>query len=39
MEGRPIAIDATLDQYKATPNFPQFRSPNPKVLPLWKPVD
>jgi molybdopterin-containing oxidoreductase family iron-sulfur binding subunit len=39
MEGRPIAIDATLDQYRATPDFAQYKSPDPKVLPLWKPVD
>jgi len=35
MEGRPVAIDATLDEYKATPNFSQFRSPTPRTLPLW----
>ena len=39
MEGRPIAIDATLEEYKKTPNFPQFKSPDPKVLPLWKDVE
>jgi MoCo/4Fe-4S cofactor protein with predicted Tat translocation signal len=38
MEGRPIAIDATLEQYRATPDFAQYRSPDPKVLPLWDPV-
>jgi Fe-S-cluster-containing dehydrogenase component/anaerobic selenocysteine-containing dehydrogenase len=39
MEGRAIALDATLAQYKETPNFPQFKSPDPKVLPLWKKRD
>jgi molybdopterin-containing oxidoreductase family iron-sulfur binding subunit len=52
MEGRAIAIDATLAEYKANPKFPQFPyedkkdekhsrpgTPDPKVLPLWKPVD
>jgi molybdopterin-containing oxidoreductase family iron-sulfur binding subunit len=36
MEGRPIAIDATYEEYRKTPTFPQFRSPDPKVLPLWE---
>jgi Fe-S-cluster-containing dehydrogenase component len=39
MEGRPIAIDATLDEYRKTPNFAQFRSPSPRTLPLWDRVD
>jgi len=48
MEGRPIAIDTTLDEYRANPKFVQYpdgkRGRNggavdPKVLPLWKPVD
>ena len=39
MEGRPIAIDTTLAEYKKTPDFPQWKSPDPKVLPLWTPVD
>ncbi len=39
MEGRPIAIDTTLAEYKKTPDFPQWRSPDPKVLPLWTTVD
>ncbi len=39
MEGRPVAIDATLAEYKQTPMFPQYRTPDPKVLPLWTPVD
>ena len=42
MEGRPVAIDATLVEYKQTPNFPQYRTPDPddkKMLPLWNTVD
>ncbi len=39
MEGRPIAIDTTLEDYKSHPNFAQFKTPDPKVLPLWKPVE
>ena len=39
MEGRPIAIDATLDEYRKTPDFAQYKTPDPKVLPLWKPVE
>ena len=35
MEGRPIAIDATLEEYRKTPEFAQFRTPRPKTLPLW----
>ncbi|HJQ22328.1 MAG TPA: 4Fe-4S dicluster domain-containing protein, partial [Blastocatellia bacterium] len=36
---RPLAIDSTLDEYRKTPNFPQYRSADPKVLPLWTDVD
>jgi molybdopterin-containing oxidoreductase family iron-sulfur binding subunit len=39
MEGRPIAIDATAEEYKKTPNFGKFKTPDPKTLPLWKPVE
>jgi MoCo/4Fe-4S cofactor protein with predicted Tat translocation signal len=39
MEGRPVAIDTTLDEYKANPIFPQYKSPNPKTLPLWNKQD
>jgi molybdopterin-containing oxidoreductase family iron-sulfur binding subunit len=35
MEGRPIALDATLDQYRDNPEFVKYRSPTPKTLPLW----
>jgi Fe-S-cluster-containing dehydrogenase component len=39
MEGRPIALDTTLDAYRALPNFGQQRSPDPVALPLWKAQD
>jgi molybdopterin-containing oxidoreductase family iron-sulfur binding subunit len=39
MEGRPIAIDATLAQYRQTPDFAQWRNPTPEVPPLWTQVD
>lgn len=39
MEGRPIAIDSTLEEYKKTPDFPQYRAPRPKTLPLWNRQD
>jgi molybdopterin-containing oxidoreductase family iron-sulfur binding subunit len=39
MEGRPLAIDATLDEYKAQPDFGQWGSPDMSVSPLWKPQD
>ncbi|MGO8995135.1 MAG: TAT-variant-translocated molybdopterin oxidoreductase [Polyangiaceae bacterium] len=39
MEGRPLAIDATLEEYRKNPEFAQYRTPDPKVLPLWKPVE
>ncbi len=39
MEGRPIAIDATLEEYRKNPEFAQYKTPDPKVLPLWKPVE
>jgi molybdopterin-containing oxidoreductase family iron-sulfur binding subunit len=39
MEGRPIAIDATLAEFKKNPDFPQWKSPDPKVLPLWTPQE
>jgi len=39
MEGRPLAIDTTLEEYKSHPNFAQYKTPDPKVLPLWKPVE
>jgi len=39
MEGRPLAIDATLAEYKNTPNFPEYKSPDPHQTPLWKMQD
>jgi molybdopterin-containing oxidoreductase family iron-sulfur binding subunit len=39
MEGRPLAIDATLEDYRRTPDFGQRRSPTPHVSPLWSQVD
>jgi Fe-S-cluster-containing dehydrogenase component/anaerobic selenocysteine-containing dehydrogenase len=39
MEGRPVAIEATLDEYRAKPNFTEFESPDPAVGPLWKTQD
>ncbi len=39
MEGRPLAIDTTLDDYRAEATFVAYRSPSPRVLPLWDKVD
>ena len=39
MEGRPLALDTTLADYKSNPKFVEFKSPDPKVLPLWNKVD
>jgi molybdopterin-containing oxidoreductase family iron-sulfur binding subunit len=39
MEGRPIALDSTYAEYRKRSNFPQYQTPDPKTLPLWKPVD
>ena len=40
MEGRPIAIDATLDEYKKEPDFASYRAVDPvSTPPLWKQVD
>jgi molybdopterin-containing oxidoreductase family iron-sulfur binding subunit len=39
MEGRPIAVDSTLEEYRKTPDFAQYKTPDPKVLPLWKPIE
>ncbi len=36
MEGRPIAIESTLEQYRAQPNFAARMSPTPRTLPLWR---
>ncbi len=39
MEGRPLAIDATLAEYRETPDFAQWRNPTPDIGPLWTQVD
>ncbi len=40
MEGRPIAIDATLQEYKKEPDFASYRSVDPvSTPPLWKQQD
>jgi Fe-S-cluster-containing dehydrogenase component len=40
MEGRPIAIDATLDEYRQEPDFASYRSVDPvSTPPLWKQQD
>jgi molybdopterin-containing oxidoreductase family iron-sulfur binding subunit len=40
MEGRPIAIDATLDEYKKEPDFASYRAVDPvSTPPLWKQQD
>ncbi len=38
-EGRPIAHEATLTEYKARPNFSQLDSPPMRALPLWSQQD
>ncbi len=38
MEGRPIAVEATLAEFESTPNFAALRSPSPRTLPLWREV-
>jgi molybdopterin-containing oxidoreductase family iron-sulfur binding subunit len=38
MQGRPVAIDATLEEYRAKPEFAEFRSPTLSTLPLWTEV-
>jgi Fe-S-cluster-containing dehydrogenase component/anaerobic selenocysteine-containing dehydrogenase len=38
-EGRPIAHEATLAQYRQRPNFAELDSPPPRALPLWSQVD
>ena len=40
MEGRPIAIDATLQEYKEEPDFASYRTVEfSSTPPLWKEVD
>jgi len=39
MEGRPVALDATVAEYLDNPQFAKYRSPMPRPLPLWQRVD
>ncbi len=39
MEHRPIALEASLDEYRATPRFAQHESVTPRTLPLWREVE
>ncbi|GAB4197991.1 MAG: TAT-variant-translocated molybdopterin oxidoreductase [Sandaracinaceae bacterium] len=39
MPERPLAIVATLEEYRAQPDFAQWREPTPHVGPLWREVD
>jgi molybdopterin-containing oxidoreductase family iron-sulfur binding subunit len=40
MEGRPIAIDATLEEYKKEPDFASYRAVDPvSTPPLWQQQD
>ncbi|MGB5694791.1 MAG: 4Fe-4S dicluster domain-containing protein [Polyangiales bacterium] len=40
MEGRPLAIDATLEEYKQEPDFASYRSVDPvSTPPLWAQQD
>ena len=38
-EGRPIALEATLEDYRNRPNFPELDAPPPRSLPLWSQQD
>jgi molybdopterin-containing oxidoreductase family iron-sulfur binding subunit len=38
-EGRPIAHEATLAEYRDRPNFPELDAPPPRALPLWTQTD
>ena len=38
MENRPLALEATLDEYREQPRFAQHQSPTPRTLPLWREV-
>jgi Fe-S-cluster-containing dehydrogenase component/anaerobic selenocysteine-containing dehydrogenase len=38
-EGRPIAHDTTLADYRQRPNFAELDSPPPRALPLWSQQD
>ncbi|MGF1468590.1 MAG: 4Fe-4S dicluster domain-containing protein [Sandaracinaceae bacterium] len=36
---RPLAVSATVEQYRERPDFAQWREPTPSVGPLWDEVD
>jgi molybdopterin-containing oxidoreductase family iron-sulfur binding subunit len=38
MEGRPIAVEGTLAEYRAKPEFAEFASTTLPTLPLWREV-
>ncbi len=38
-EGRPIALETTLADYRQRPNFAELDSPPPRALPLWSQKD
>jgi molybdopterin-containing oxidoreductase family iron-sulfur binding subunit len=38
-DGRPIAHEATLAEYRQKPNFPELDAPPPRALPLWTQAD
>ncbi|MDB4991157.1 MAG: Molybdopterin oxidoreductase, iron-sulfur binding subunit, partial [Myxococcaceae bacterium] len=38
MEGRAIAVDGTLEQYRSQPEFAEYATPTVSTLPLWKEV-
>jgi Fe-S-cluster-containing dehydrogenase component/anaerobic selenocysteine-containing dehydrogenase len=39
MEGRPIALDESVDDYRGQGDFTQWHSPDPSSPPLWKVQD
>ena len=39
MEGRPLAVDATVAEYRERPQFGQWASPDFSAGPLWQTVD
>jgi molybdopterin-containing oxidoreductase family iron-sulfur binding subunit len=36
---RPVVLEATLDEYRERPDFPQWEEPTPSTPPLWQEVD
>jgi Fe-S-cluster-containing dehydrogenase component len=39
MEGRPVALDAPLEEYRKQHDFTQWELPDPSTPPLWQRVD